>query len=119
MGRVREAQRLAAGPGLYLTGPVGYREMLTLERRARLVVTDSGGVQKEAYLQGVPCLTLRDGTEWPETVATGWNRLVGAEEDRLLQAARSYLREGPPPHRLPLYGDGQAGRRILAVLRAA
>jgi UDP-N-acetylglucosamine 2-epimerase len=117
--KVIEAQRLAAGPGLHLTEPVGYREMLTLERQARLVVTDSGGVQKEAYLQGVPCLTLRDCTEWPETVAAGWNRLVGADEERLLGAARSYLLEGPPRQRPPLYGDGQAGRRILNVLQAA
>jgi UDP-N-acetylglucosamine 2-epimerase len=104
---------------LHVVDPVGYREMLTLERCARLIATDSGGVQKEAYFQAVPCLTLRDNTEWTETVASGWNCLVGDDGERLLSCARSYLQQGPPLQRPSFYGDGQAGKKILDVLLAA
>ncbi|MGH7127460.1 MAG: non-hydrolyzing UDP-N-acetylglucosamine 2-epimerase [Planctomycetaceae bacterium] len=104
---------------LHVVDPVGYREMLTLEKRAKLIVTDSGGVQKEAYMQGVPCLTLRDNTEWTETLDAGWNRLIGSDADRLLAAARDCLRYGPPRERPPLYGDGRSGERILAALTGA
>jgi UDP-GlcNAc3NAcA epimerase len=93
--------------------PVGYADMLKLEQAARLILTDSGGVQKEAYMLGVPCLTLRDESEWMETVAAGWNRLVGVEPERILDAVRAF----PTPSSRPsLFGDGQAGSRILAVL---
>ena len=101
---------------LHVIDPVGYRDMLALERRARLIVTDSGGVQKEAYLNGVPCLTLRDNTEWTETVEAGWNRLVGSCPDRLLAEARRFLEIGPPQQRPCFYGDGDAGARIVQTL---
>jgi UDP-GlcNAc3NAcA epimerase len=76
---------------------------------ARAVLTDSGGVQKEAYLAGVPCVTLRDTTEWTETVATGWNVLVDLDADDALAA----LARTPPAERPQLYGDGRAGARVV------
>jgi len=76
------------------------------------VMTDSGGVQKEAYLAGVPCVTLRDRTEWVETVETGWNVLVDLDAERAVAA----LDRRPPEGRPPLYGDGRAGERVVAAL---
>jgi len=86
---------------------------VTLTGAARLVLTDSGGLQKEAYWLGVPCLTLRDETEWVETVKAGWNALVGADADRIVHAARMFVPAGPRP---TLYGDGLAAERCVARL---
>lgn len=107
---------LVAPPGLRLVEPVSYRTMLELERRSALIVTDSGGVQKEAYMHGKPCVTLRDETEWTETVDAGWNELVGANEPTILTAARRFLSAGPPTARPSLYGEGDAGERIVAIV---
>lgn len=93
--------------------PVGYLDMLMLEQHARLILTDSGGVQKEAYLFHVPCLTLREETEWVETVEAGWNLLVGADRVAIVRAAREFRPVGPPPL---LFGDGHASERIAALL---
>jgi UDP-N-acetylglucosamine 2-epimerase len=96
--------------------PVGYLAMVALERHAAAIATDSGGVQKEAYLAGVPCITLRSETEWVETVGAGWNRLVGDEPDALAAAveqATSMDRSRPRPE---LFGDGHAAERIVAAL---
>lgn len=71
--------------------PVGYLDMVQLEQAARLILTDSGGIQKEAYWLGVPCVTLRDETEWVETVTTGWNVLTGAETERIVRAVRTAI----------------------------
>jgi UDP-N-acetylglucosamine 2-epimerase (non-hydrolysing)/UDP-GlcNAc3NAcA epimerase len=101
------------GGGLRVIGPLGYLDMLTLERRARLILTDSGGVQKEAYFLAVPCLTLREETEWPETVEAGWNRLVGAEKQAIVQAASDFRPQGRPPL---LFGTGHAAEKIVALL---
>jgi len=97
---------------LTLLPPQGYLEFTGWLRHARAVLTDSGGVQKEAYLAGVPCVTLRDSTEWVETVAAGWNTLVDLDADRALAA----LETAPPAERPALYGDGRAGQRVVDAL---
>src|SRR5262249_23275613 len=93
------------GPHITVIDPVGYVEMVALTRDARLVLTDSGGLQKEAYWLGTPCLTLRNETEWVETTTAGWNRLVGSDRTAILDAVRSFAPRGSRPE---LYGDGQA-----------
>ena len=92
-----------------LIPPVGYLEMLALEKNARFILTDSGGVQKEAYIFAVPCITLREDTEWVETVAQGWNTLTGADEARVREAL---ARPRPDTLPLPVFGDGAAADKI-------
>lgn len=94
--------------------PVGYLDMLALEAHARMILTDSGGVQREAYFLGIPCLTLREETELMETVEVGWNRLVGTDPQRIVEGWRFFRPPGPRP---PLFGDGYAAERIAAILR--
>jgi UDP-N-acetylglucosamine 2-epimerase (non-hydrolysing)/UDP-GlcNAc3NAcA epimerase len=98
-----------------LTPPLGYLDFTKLAAHARAVLTDSGGVQKEAFLLGVPCVTLRDSTEWVETVDAGWNVLVDLDRDAALAAV-----ERPPPtgDRPELYGGGHAAERVCDVLDA-
>jgi UDP-N-acetylglucosamine 2-epimerase len=95
--------------------PIGYLEMLVLEANADVIVTDSGGVQKEAYFAGRPCVTTRDTTEWTETVAAGWNVLVGSDSAAIAEAMRSFR---PVEKRQAVFGDGHAAERIAEVLRA-
>jgi UDP-N-acetylglucosamine 2-epimerase (non-hydrolysing)/UDP-GlcNAc3NAcA epimerase len=106
---------LEAAARLRLQPPLGYLEFTALVGQARAVLTDSGGVQKEAYLAGVPCVTLRDTTEWVETVRAGWNVLVDLDAEKAIAA----LERVPPPDRPPLYGDGRAGARVVAALTGA
>jgi len=87
--------------------------MVVLEQSARLILTDSGGIQKEAYWLGVPCITLREETEWVETVEAGWNVLAGVEPRRILGYVREFL---PPPHRPSLYGTGGVSARCVELL---
>lgn len=93
--------------------PVGFLEMLELESRCRFIVTDSGGVQKEAFFFGKPCITLRDQTEWVETVQSGWNTLTGADPQKIIHAFKN-LRT--PVERPAFYGDGDSGTRILSII---
>jgi UDP-N-acetylglucosamine 2-epimerase len=111
--KAMEAMEYQPAPHVRLLDPVNYLHMIRLEESARMVLTDSGGVQKEAYWLGVPCVTLRDETEWVETVQTGWNVLVGTEVERILCAVRATT---PPPTRSCLYGDGHAADRCVALL---
>ena len=113
--RLREAglsKRLEALENVTLGEPLGYVEFAALVRGARAVVTDSGGVQKEAYLAGVRCITLRQTTEWVETVETGWNVLVDLDKDRVIAS----LERPIPKDRPELYGDGKAGERCVAAI---
>ncbi len=93
--------------------PAGYLDFAALASQARIVLTDSGGVQKEAYWFGVPCVTLRTTTEWVETIETGWNRLVGTDPDSIVAAVRE---AAPQAERPELYGDGHAAEKIADLL---
>jgi UDP-N-acetylglucosamine 2-epimerase len=106
--------RLLQGSAVRLIEPLGYLDMLMLEQYARLILTDSGGMQKEAYFFGVPCITLRPETEWIETVEAGWNVLVGAEQPKIIDAI--YHHKWPQQAPLQLFGDGQAALHIAAKL---
>jgi UDP-N-acetylglucosamine 2-epimerase len=93
--------------------PAGYLDFAALASQARLVLTDSGGVQKEAYWYRVPCVTLRTTTEWVETLATGWNRLVGNDAHAIVRAVAE---AAPGPEHPHLYGDGRAAQRVADLL---
>jgi UDP-N-acetylglucosamine 2-epimerase len=97
-----------------LTAPLGYLDFTSLLMSAQVCLTDSGGVQKEAYLHRVPCITLRDTSEWVETIELGWNRLAGGLDASAVAAALDQL-ERPAEHP-PLYGDGEAATRIAEVV---
>lgn len=98
--------------------PVGYLDMLMLQRHASIIFTDSGGIQKEACWLKVPCVTLREETEWVETIEAGVNRLVGADADRIRQTATEFLSQ-PPSFTVPLYGDGNAACYCVEAILAA
>lgn len=93
--------------------PLGYFEIITLEKYAKFILTDSGGIQKEAYWLEVPCITLRDETEWVETVQNGWNVLVGAEDDMIVDGVNSFILPEKHP---PLYGDGNSSYHCIQKL---
>jgi UDP-N-acetylglucosamine 2-epimerase len=114
--RTRKALGVAgieAASRVRIIDPVGYLEMLVLEENSDVIVTDSGGVQKEAYFAGRPCVTLRDRTEWTETVAAGWNALVGTDPDEIARAMRQFRPDG---ERNDLFGDGHASERVVEAL---
>ncbi|MBA4370537.1 MAG: UDP-N-acetylglucosamine 2-epimerase (non-hydrolyzing) [Coriobacteriaceae bacterium] len=99
--------------GVRVLEPVPYMETIALLRGAAALLTDSGGMQKEAYFFGVPCVTLRDTTEWVETIQSGWNTLVGTDEDAIVAAVRDFVR---PAERPEFYGDGHAAVKAVAAM---
>ncbi len=104
---------VARATNVRVLDPVPYIETVALLRSARALLTDSGGMQKEAYFFGVPCVTLRDETEWVETVDLGWNTLVGTDPERIVRAASAAAR---PADRPPVYGEGRAADTIARVI---
>lgn len=101
---------------IHPTEPLGYLDMLVLERNARVIITDSGGLQKEAYFQSTPCVTLRPETEWTETLDSDWNRLAWNSEEEIISAVEKSLYSNPtsqPPH----FGDGNAANKIAEIIQ--
>lgn len=110
------AERVAHAPGLRLIDPLGYLDFLKLFSEARLVLTDSGGIQEETTVLGVPCLTLRENTERPITVTLGTNTIVGTRSAKIVAAAFAALdKAAPAPANIPLW-DGHAAERIVNAL---
>lgn len=106
-------EKIDKSGNISLTPPLGYLDFLVLERNAAKILTDSGGVQKEAYFYGVPCITLRKTTEWVETVESGWNILVGTEKEKIIEAVKSF---SPTKERENYYGDGNAALKIRQII---
>ena len=96
--------------------PVSYLDMLQLEKKAKAILTDSGGVQKEAYWFKVPCLTLREETEWVETVKSGWNVLVGTGPKKIVQGLNVFGKRRPSKRGMEIFGDGRASGKIIQIL---
>jgi len=109
-------RRLLSGGNVLVTKPFGYLDFLKLEKHALKIITDSGGVQKEAYALGVPCITLRGNTEWVETVEAGWNLLAGTDVRRIVWASEEFR---PKKRRKRLFGRNDASRKICTILRNA
>jgi UDP-GlcNAc3NAcA epimerase len=101
---------------LKITPPLSFLDMVALEQSARTIITDSGGVQKEAYFHRVPCVTIRDETEWVETVALGWNKVVGADKDRIISGVRNF--QNPAKSDSAPYGYGNASEAIIDKILA-
>ena len=99
-----------------LIEPTGYFDMVMLEENSRLIATDSGGVQREAYFLGKPCLTLRNETEWNATVKSGWNKLVGADYEQIISHWYNFI---PPSERPLIFGDGLAGQKIADIISSS
>jgi UDP-GlcNAc3NAcA epimerase len=104
---------VSASSNVLIIEPVGHFDMLALQESANCILTDSGGVQKEAYLLGVRCITLREETEWVETVSAGWNQLAGVDQSRIVDLFENWFPHG---EREPLYGDGHAAAQICEIL---
>jgi len=100
--------------GLIVIEPLSYLEMLVLLKNAKGILTDSGGLQKEAYFLQIPCVTLREDTEWVETLDTGWNVLAGFDSKKIVESLMQVLES--PKKNLPLFGDGNASDKIVDIL---
>ena len=102
---------------LRITEPLGYIEMIALESSAKVIITDSGGVQKEGYFFKTPCIILRNETEWGELVDAGWNKVVGTKHETIVEEGiRAYNEDIHGKRWIDFYGNGQAGKRIVEVL---
>ncbi|MDO6355546.1 UDP-N-acetylglucosamine 2-epimerase (non-hydrolyzing), partial [Caloramator sp. CAR-1] len=104
---------IKVGENIEIIDPVGYLDMIMLEMAAKKIVTDSGGVQKESYFLDVPCITMRDETEWVETVEDGWNVLVGSDYEAILNAIRFFMSKG---EKHDYFGDGNSSERIVKII---
>ena len=111
-----ENYNLKFSDNIKIIEPIGYLDMILLEKSSYKIVTDSGGIQKEAYFMGKPCITMRDETEWVETVNSGWNVIVGADKDKILQGIQSFM---PVSLRHNYFGDGNAAEKIVNILDTA
>lgn len=105
--------KLEKAKNILMTEPLSYFDFLILQKHAKKILTDSGGVQKEAYFFKVPCITMRDETEWIETVETGWNIIVGADKDKISKAIESFQ---PGGRQKNLFGDGNSAMQIVECL---
>jgi len=108
---IREAK------GIQLIDPVCYLDMLKLEKHAKVILTDSGGVQKEAYWFRVPCVTLREETEWMETIRSGWNVLAGSRTKSIVEEVRHRAVKKSPPGGMGIFGDGKASEKIVQIIQ--
>lgn len=104
------------GPGIYVTEPLGYLDFLHLMTKARVVLTDSGGIQEETTIMGIPCITIRDNTERPVTITEGTNRLAGTDRKKILQAVSDAIGGRFPEGRTPELWDGKAAERVCRVI---
>lgn len=103
---------------MILIDPLGYLDFLKLIANAKLVLTDSGGIQEETTVLGIPCLTLRENTERPVTITEGTNKLVGTDKDRIIKESLNALVNGSNKRRVPELWDGSAAKRIVEILRS-
>ncbi len=99
-----------------LVDPLNYLDMVALEKTSRVIITDSGGVQKEAFFFGKPCITVRNETEWVETVQLGWNKLAGANKDEIINGVESFYAKYPKASNTKPYGNGNAAKKIIKSL---
>ncbi len=107
-------ERLVSSSGIQMVPPLGYLDFLRLMAGSKAIITDSGGAQKEAYLLKVPCITLREETEWVETVEDGWNIIVGSNKDKILDAVTNFSPKGTQEE---VFGNGKASERIRDILK--
>jgi UDP-N-acetylglucosamine 2-epimerase len=115
--KMMEAYHLLPGfKNIEFVEPVSYLDMLKLEKNAKAILTDSGGIQKEAYWLRVPCITLREETEWMETTQSGWNVLTGTEMTRILREVGRLEKRRRHPEANKMFGDGKAGEKIVQIL---
>lgn len=117
LARAGQLDALITAPGVFVLEPLGYLDMVQVEKHAAVIATDSGGVQKEAYFYRVPCVTLRDETEWTELVESGWNRLVPSAHSQVILNAITQARSSHG-HDIDAYGHGDAASRIARCLHA-
>jgi UDP-N-acetylglucosamine 2-epimerase len=114
--KVINGQSRALRSNVKLVEPLSYFDMVAVSKAARLILTDSGGLQKEAYWLGVPCVTLREETEWVETVQNGWNTLAGSDTEKIVKAVQSFV---PPAAQKPLYGRDCVSAKCVEVMEGA